>query len=252
MDKLNSPNGYNGWSAINPSQQFVDEFQMKDGLSIHDSPLYNSSVQFIYEDREMRFYANIIYNGTQYRGRAVEFFTPGGLDSEQGPSGWNASLTRYCQRKYTNESVNFDEVFPTTPYIFFRLAEFYLNYAEAQYHLGNEDISRDYVNMIRNRVHLPDITSSDQKLLDDIRHERNIELCFEDHRFWDIRRWMIAEEVMNQNVLGIQWLKDANGQLSYRIINVQDRLFDPNRMYYIPIPRSEIEKSGLEQNPGYN
>ncbi len=252
LDQLNSPNGYDGWSAINPTQQFVDQFQMKDGLYIDESPQYNPSPETIYENREMRFYADILYNGAIYRGRAVEFFRPGGLDSEDGPGGWNASATDYCQRKYMDESVAFTEVYPTTPNIFFRLAEFYLNYAEAQYHLGNESVARDNVNIIRNRVDLPDITSSGEELLKDIRHERNIEMCFEDHRFWDIRRWMIAEEVLNQNALGMEWKKDDNGQLSYDVINVQNRQFDPTRMYYIPIPRSEIEKTDLVQNPGYN
>lgn len=108
-------------------------------------------------------------------------------------------------------------------FCYYRLDEFYLNYAEAQYHLGIEDITRDYVNMIRDRVHLPLFTSSGQELLDDIMHERKIELCVENNRFRDARRWMIAEDVSGENAVGIEWHfknkqgeLDINGELTYK------------------------------------
>ncbi len=257
-DYVNSPNGYAGWSANCPTQNLVDAFEMEDGLSIEESPLYDSSANSIYDKREIRFYANIVYNGSHYRGREVEFFIPGGLDSPDGREGWNATKTGYTIRKQMNESINPGMVNPTTPKIYFRLAEIYLSYAEIQYHLGNEAIAREFVNKIRDRVHLPFINSSGEELLNDIRHERRIELCFEDHRFWDVRRWMIAEEILSENAKGIQWKKvnaqgelDYNGELTYTIINSQDRNF-LTRMYHIPIPRAEIEKSSaLEQNWGY-
>ena len=92
-----------------------------------------------------------------------------------------------------------------TPWVWLRLAELYLNYAEAQYELGHEDIARDYVNIIRNRVGLPDITSSGEELFNDIIHERQIELCFEYHRFFDVRRWMIADSADNKDDMVIVW-----------------------------------------------
>jgi hypothetical protein len=160
-------------------------------------------------------------------------------------------------RKFMDESVDFNKGLGKQPYIFFRLAEIYLNYAEAQYHLDNEPVAREYINKIRARVGMPDISSSGPQLLEDIRHERRIELCFESKRFFDVRRWMIAEETDNKNAAGVEWKKvNANGELSpagtlqYKMVTAQQRSFLA-RMYYLPIPLSEINKTDLQQNPGY-
>src|SRR5690606_29289865 len=102
-----------------------------------------------------------------------------------------------------------------TPWVWLRLATIYLNYAEAQYELGNEEEARLYVNKVRNRVGLPDITSSGEDLFKDIQHERRVELCFESYRFFDVRRWMIAESTENEDAIGIVWSKrDESGNLS--------------------------------------
>ena len=85
--------------------------------------------------------------------------------------------TGYTMRKFQDETIDFNSEYSSRPWIYFRLAEIYLNYAEIQYELGNEGIAREYVNKIRKRVHLPDIESSGNDLLEDIRHERRIELC---------------------------------------------------------------------------
>lgn len=259
IDLINTPNGYNGWSGNVPIQDLIDAFQMEDGMSIDESPLYDSSPETIYENRELRFYANIVYQGAQYRGRETEFYTPGGVDSEDGPQSWNYSRTAYTMRKYMDESVEFTQTTSTTPNIYFRLAELYLNYAEAQYHFGNEEVARTYVNKIRNRAHLPEIESSGNELLEDIRHERRIELVFEGyHRYNDLRRWMLAEEELSENATGISWQKvneqgepAIGGELTYEIIPAQDRNFE-ERMYYLPIPREEIERTNLQQNWNYN
>jgi starch-binding outer membrane protein, SusD/RagB family len=267
-DQLYRPSGYAaGWSTIQPTQNFVDDFQMEDGLSIEESPLYSHTVEGMYANRELRFYANIFYNGASFdpplitpREGKVQYYLPGGLDGLDGPQSWNATQTGYNQRKYTDES--YDGSLgkkSTTPFIYFRLAEFYLNYAEAQFHLGNEDVARQYVNMIRDRVHLPPITTSGQDLLDDIRHERKIELCFEHHRFYDARRWMIAEDVFGEDGIAIEWQYknaqgelDINGELTFRYFVFSDRSWS-DRMYWIPIPRSEIQKAdNLEQNWNYD
>lgn len=256
---INTPNGYGGWSGNVPVQDLVNSFQMKDGKPIDESPLYNPSPSTIYKNRELRFYANIVYQGASYRGRETEFYLPGGLDSPDGPQAWNYARSGYAMRKHMNESVDFKATNPKTPTIYFRLAEFYLNYAEAQYHLGNEAIAREYVNKIRNRVHLPDIHSTGKELLKDIRHERRIELVFEGfHRINDLRRWMRAENQLSEDATGIAWTKvnaqgepTVGGDLVYEIVNVQNRNFK-KRMYYLPIPQSEINKTDLKQNWGYN
>lgn len=265
LDQKFSPNGLKTPASIstyNPTQNIVDEFQMKDGKSIEESAMYDPSPATIYKNRELRFYADIVYNGAEYRGETMQFYLPDGNQSQYGPGGAGQySLTGYTVRKYMDES--YDWTSPekaVTPRIYFRLAEIYLNYAEAEYHLGHEDVAREYVNKIRNRVHLPDISSSGQQLLKDIMHERTIELFFEDRYFYDARRWMTAEASF-KDALGISWkYVDADGKLispsqpgarlTYSIVTAQERSF-PARQYYAPIPLAEIQNSSIEQNPGY-
>ncbi|SHG58557.1 Starch-binding associating with outer membrane [Fodinibius roseus] len=257
IDLINTPNGYNGWSGNVPVQDLIDDFQMEDGQSIEESDLYDPSPENIYKNRELRFYADIVYQGAQYRGRETQFYEPGGLDSRDGPQAWNYSRTAYTMRKYMDEDVEFTSTQSTTPYIYFRLAELYLNYAEAQYHVGNEEEARRYVNMIRNRVNLPDIQSSGEELLDDIKHERRIELVFEGwHRYDDLRRWMMGEE-LGEDIYGMSWRKvneqgepTVDGELTYELVLAQEREFRP-RNYYVPIPRDEIDATGLQQNWNY-
>jgi len=248
IDKVNSPNGYHGWSGNIPTQDLVDAFEMDNGKLITEQGS-GYDVNDPYKNRDPRFYASIVYQGASYRDRETEFFLPGGLDSRDGPESWNYATSGYTMRKFMDEGVDFNQGNGSQPYIFFRLAEIYLNYAEAQFHLGNENIAREYVNKIRLRVQMPVITSSGTQLLEDIYQERKIELCFEDKRFYDVRRWMIAEQTDNKNAKGIEWNK-VNGELKYSIINVQERSFS-ERMYYMPIPLSEINKTGMQQNPGY-
>lgn len=257
---INSPNGLGGNSCNTLTLNLVQDFEMANGKKIHEEGSgYNPSPETVYDNRELRFYASVVYNGGTFRGQEVEFFLPGGQSSSDGPEGWNYTVTGHTLRKFLDESIDPTQEIGTQPIIYFRLAEFYLNYAEAQYHLGNESIAREYLNIIRNRVNLPDRNSSGQELLEDIRHERRIELNFENgHRFFDVRRWMIAGNTENESVLGREWKYvdedgelDINGELIYNDIVVQEREFNP-RNYYLPIQRSEVERSGIEQNPGYN
>lgn len=249
IDKVNTPNGYHGWSGNIPTQQLVDDFEMANGKMIHeDGSGYDPDQPYL--GRDPRFYADIVYQGADYRGRKTEFYLPGGLDSRDGPESWNYATTGYTMRKFMDESVDFNTGLGTQPYIFYRLAEIYLNYAEAQFHLGNEDIAREYVNKIRTRVDMPPVSSTGNELLEAIRHERRIELCFEDHRYFDTRRWLIADQTANEDPMGVEWTKHPDGSLTYEMVTVQNRSFTP-RMYYLPIPLAEINKTGLEQNPGY-
>ncbi|MEX2592595.1 MAG: RagB/SusD family nutrient uptake outer membrane protein [Anditalea sp.] len=249
IDKVNTPNGYHGWSGNIPTQALVDDFEMANGKMI-DEPGSGYDPENPYQNRDPRFYADIVYQGAHYRGRETEFYLPGGLDSRDGPESWNFAPTSYTMRKFMDESLDFNSGMGSQPYIFFRLAEIYLNYAEAEYHLGNENVAREYMNIIRTRINMPDINTSGPQLLEDIQHERRIELCFEDHRFFDVRRWMIAEETDNRNARGVEWTKSPDGTLQYSMVNVQERSFN-SRMYYMPIPLTEVNKTDLEQNPGY-
>src|SRR5699024_9441464 len=113
IGQINVPNGYGGWSGNVPTQNLVNAFQMKDGKSIEKSPLYDSSPGSIYKNRELRFYADIVYNGVKYRGRKVEFYLPSGVDSPDGPAGWNYARSGYTMRKHMDESVDFKKTNPT-------------------------------------------------------------------------------------------------------------------------------------------
>lgn len=249
IDLVNTPNGYHGYSGNMPIQALVDAFEMDNGKMINE-PDSGFDPANPFENRDPRFYSGIVYQGATYRGRETEFHLPGGLDSRDGPESWNYAVSGYTMRKFMDEGLDFTKGLGSQPYIFFRLAEIYLNYAEAQYHLGNEAEARNYVNLIRARVRMPPITTSGEHLYQDIRHERRVELCFEDHRFYDIRRWMIGGETLGQNATGIEWSKSPAGTLTSSPVNVQVRSFDP-KMYYIPIPLDEVNKTDLEQNPGY-
>lgn len=249
----NAPIKDGGWAELDPLQGLIDEFEMANGKKIYEPESgYDPSPDKIYNNRDMRFYANILYQGSEWK-TPLEFVHPGGTEVSTPP--W--TIPGYLMRKFMDERIDLWQDLGNTPWIWIRLATLYLNYAEAQYELGNEQEARDYVNIIRNRVDLPDITSSGDELFKDIQHERRIELVFENQRFFDVRRWVIAEETENEDAMGIVWKKldangnlDPNGELTYTFETFQERSFQ-ERMYYLPIPIAEMQKSDLEQNPGY-
>lgn len=254
LERDQAPNGYNGWSAHTPIQQFVDAFEMANGRMITD-PESGYDPNNPYEGRDPRFEATIVYDGLSFFGREAEFWD-GGRDSNKGIQPWNVSLTGYTFRKFFDEARDFSAGNVGTPdraWPIWRLAEMYLNYAEAQYQLGNEAEAREYVNLIRARpsVDMPPITESGTALLERIRHERRIELHFEAKRFFDILRWKIAEDVMNGPAMGVVIQRDPDtGVKTYDFREVEPRTFHPH-MYFMPIPQSEIDRSDIQQNPGY-
>lgn len=252
LDVMIAPNGYHGWSVYAPSQNLVDDFEMKNGKMITD-PASGYDPTNPYLNRDPRFNATIIFNGTPFKGRNAEYFK-GGLDSPQSPvENWNASLTGYNWRKYADETHDMDATGSTQNWVIFRLAEVYLNYAEAQYELGNEAEARNYLNLVRSRpsVNMPPVTAGSTALRDAIRHEREIELCFEGHRFYDVRRWKIAAVTENKPIRAVNITKNQNGSFSYDYFDLQPRKFlEAN--YLFPIPKYETQKNKLLiQNPGY-
>ena len=136
------------------------------------------------------------------------------------------------------------------------MAELYLNQAEAWYHAGDETKARTAVNKVRNRAGMPDITSSGAQLLEDIKHERRIELVFEEHRYYDVRRWKEADKYLGRTMHAITVKLYPDGHKTYEVSDLRsdvggNRLWD-DKMYWLPITRSEIEKKpNLTQNPGY-
>lgn len=262
FDWQNTPNGWNGYSATCILQNMVDSYEMEDG-TMPDPSIYATSTSNPWRNRDPRFYAAIVCDGQQFRNGVVDFWVnedgkTGGSDSEFGTDAWNFAKTHYTIRKFMDESlVNIWSDKGQQPWIYCRLAEIYLNYAEAKFHMGDEAKAREYVNKIRQRARggrpniVPDVTESGDALMKRIQHERKIELAFEDHRFYDVRRWKIADQTENFEAKGIKIVKKANGDKSYSFYKVQDRKFLPQH-YLFPIPQTERDKNSLlEQNPGY-
>ncbi len=261
---FNGRNGSNGWTGENPTQNLVNAYEMTNGelpylneelpLKINPASGYDESNP--YAGRDPRLDASILHDGSMWAGRETETWH-GGLDSPESSIGsWNASKTAYAFKKFMVESIppSGSSVKPENPWIFFRLAEFYLNYAEIMYELGNEEQAREYVNKVRARqsVNMPPVTASGEKLRDKIRNERRVELAFEGHRFFDIRRWCIADETENRDLLAMNIQKQADGTKTYEVTMLLKRSFLEQHKL-VPIPRTEIDKSegSLVQNPGY-
>lgn len=260
LEIANGPNGYDGWGGNVPLQNLVDDYQMMDGSSFDwDNPDHAADP---YQNRDPRFYETILYNGAPYRNREVETFTPGGLDSNDGPSNWNTSKTGYYLRKFINEALPIQnpwEVAGTQNWIYFRYAEILLNYAEAKNEASGPDQTvYDAINDIRSRsgVSMPPLPTglTQSEMREHIRQERRIELAFEEHRFYDVRRWKIASTVENQPATGIQIIKEGEDDFSYQTKVALDGKTFEEQHYWLPIPRAEIQASDnqLQQNPGYN
>lgn len=259
MERMNAPNGYGGWGGNCPMQNLVDDYEMMDsGLPITD-PSSGYDAQDPYSGRDPRFYATILYNGANYRGRQVETFLPGGKDSPDGNEPWNTSPTGYYLRKFLKESISLEDWnnMGTATWRYFRYAEILLNYAEAQNEaVGPEQSVYDAVNAIRARAGMPALPAglSQDQMRERIRNERRIELAYEEHRYFDVRRWMIAEQVENEPAQGMSITKNTDGSLTYSVKEaLGGKNFQPQH-YWFPIPVEEINasNSAIEQNPLYN
>lgn len=271
IEEWRLPNGNAGWSQDNPLMNLVDEFETLNGEipvmgytgnENNLTPLLNANATDYnpsdpYKNRDPRLTYSIFYDGATLNDRVVEFWECG-KDSrcESVQFWWNGALIDHTIRKGLN--LNWKPgagVASTTPYIYMRLAEFYLTYAEAQYHLGNTGLAAQYVNVVRARpgVHMPPVESSQtgSGLLDKIKHERKIELAFEGNRWYDARRWLDAERDFGRDAVGLHVIKDeATGHKTYRYFIQQQRLY-PVSHYLFPIPAEEMNKTNWTQNPGY-
>jgi starch-binding outer membrane protein, SusD/RagB family len=234
-----------------------------------------------YNGREPRFYASVLYNGAPWQPRPSDaaglepnnvietgywYANVGdanpykkGLDTRQGLiEAWNGTKTGYYIRKLLDPATAGQYFRNTNTWVEFRYAEILLNYAEACIEIGGADLQNgiNALNMVRNRAGLPDRVTTDQATAREyLRHERNIEFFAEGHRFYDMRRWMIANNII-QNVHEMkvkiydngytEWLHDKSA--------VSDaRSFSDNKFYWVPFPRDEMNKAPqLQQNPGYN
>jgi len=256
IEQVFFPNGWRGYGQIHPYQNLVDDYEMANGKKI-DQEGSGYDPQNPYVDRDPRFYYTILYDGAPFKERTIETFFPGGQDSPEGTvSSWNATQTGYYPRKFIDETqTGYGWTGTSDPlWLWFRYGEVLLNYAEAMYQLGNEEVCREYINKIRNRsgVEMPPVTESGSALWARLVNERRIELVFEEHRFFDVRRWKIAEDVLSRDLNRMYiWKDPATGQKTYEVRFYKKPKFN-SWNYLAPIPQEEIDKNALlEQNPGY-
>ncbi len=265
------PNGSGGWISENPRQEFVDQYETlsgeipvlgyqgnPDNLQPIINPNSGYDPQNPYANRDPRLRYSVLYDNTPFKGRNLEMWD-GGMDSRDPDVDfwWNGHVLGYGIRKGLDESWNLnDGVSGQQPWVYMRLSEFYLTYAEAQYHLGNDATAVEYVNYIRQRtgVNMPQINASGD-LLEKIKNERTIELAFEGNRWYDARRWLDAETDFAKDIVAVDIEKNpTNGNKTFRYFLFEGetglRSF-PENHYLFPIPIEEILKSNLEQNPGY-
>lgn len=268
-----SPVGFGGKGGLCPSQNLVDMYDMADGsspfLNYDDTgaPIYDANGQPTintasgysddapYENRDPRFYQTVLYHGSTWWNRAIDT-SEGGSDNPNGNA--NATPTSYYNKKYMDDSQT-DYITGGTMYrnwIFIRYAEILLNYAEALNEV-NGPTSEVFaaLQQLRDRVGMTALLSerSDLQTQDAmrkfIRKERTIELAFEDHRAWDVRRWGVAEEALARPIYGFT-IENADNAITYTRKVAQTRVFE-SRMYLYPIPEEEIWKTGWENNPGW-
>ncbi|WGQ08782.1 RagB/SusD family nutrient uptake outer membrane protein [Pedobacter gandavensis] len=260
VELYNGPIGYTeGTGNTSPSQNLVDAFLMKNGkLPADAGSSYDPSNPYV--NRDNRFAATIMYNTTKWLNRPVETFN-GGKDRPGGSR--TQTKTGYYLRKFMGKFESSGTYSNQNHHvILFRYAEILLNYAEALNEASgplNEAV--DAIIAIRkragvsagadNRYGISASISQDQlRIL--IRNERRIEMAFEEQRFWDIRRWKIAGQVMNSPVKGMNIVKNADATFSYTVLDIAPSVFDISKNYLFPIPYSEIQTNpNMTQNPGY-
>lgn len=262
LETFNAPVGFGApnisYGFVSPTQELVDSFPMRTGASIFSSGSGYDPLN-PYLNRDPRFYFTVFHNGSKWLNRDVETFE-GGKDKPGGLL--TQTRTGYYMRKFLADfstSTAFSS--QTHNFPIFRYAEILLNYAEAMNEAGNQTEAYTQLRALRARAGITAGTGntfgipnglSQVQMREFIRAERRIELAFEEHRFWDIRRWKIAEQVMNKDVMAMKITKTSATTFTYERVKADRVSFSASRMYYYPIPFNEVlANPGLVQNTGY-
>lgn len=260
FERANYPIGYDGGqSGTTPTQNLVDAYEMTDGSPFSWSNPTHAAAP--YDNRDPRLGMTVIVNNTQWKGRVVEAWTGGkdgkGLD--------RASKTGYYLKKHVDE--NLDLLLDRTSvhtWILFRLGEIYLNYAEAMNEAYGPDADPEgygltataALNKVRERasVHMPALLAGQWQqdtFREKLRNERRVEMAFEEHRFWDVRRWKLGTQLFNAPVYGVNITRAQAGTFTYAPFVLESRVFLPH-MHWYPVPQAEkIKSPSLEQTPGW-
>ena len=262
VETNNYPVGIEGGAGGNcPTQNLVDAYDMKStGLSINETGS-GYDAKNPYADRDPRLAATVAVNGDQwptYSGAAKLETFQGGINGEPLTG---ATPTGYYLKKLCNGAISLASNSKLKEsrhtWLTFRMGEFYLNYAEALYkYLGDADATnaefpmsaREAANKTRQRAGMPDLATTGD-FWTRLCNERFVELAFEGHRFWDVRRWKEADKYF-KSITEMKLTKNDDGSISYTRQNVSRQWND--KMYLFPIPQTELMKnSNLTQNPGW-
>jgi starch-binding outer membrane protein, SusD/RagB family len=286
----NGPNGYHNWAGNTPIQQLVDDYEMMDGSKFDWSKPEHASAPYV--NRDPRFYATVLYDGANWKPRPSDvigvdpvsqvqtgYYDDGkgnklnGIDTrESAIENWNGSRTHYYTRKFIDPNPALPDNqsnAQVVPWPFIRYTEAVLNYVEAAIKTGDEAEARAWLNKIRFRAGMPAITDSGADLWARYINERRVELAYEEHRYHDVRRWLIAPNTVGRGIKTINivgTLKAGKTALSpykydpttydykYTVVDNTEnetRKWN-NKMYYRPFNRDEIKRNAkLVQNPGY-
>ncbi len=289
----NGPNGYNNWAGNTPIQHLVDDYEMMDGTKFDwNNPAHAADP---YINRDPRFNASILREGSPWKvrsnanlpkdpasqiqtgryevvnadGKKVTHF---GLDTRNSSiEDWNGSYTGYYFRKFTdpNPAIVDQNTWQEIPWPILRYTEAVFNYVEACLNLGQESEARDWLNKIRFRAGMPAITASGKALTDKFRNEKRIEMVYEEQRYHDARRWMIAPSTLGRKANGIQIVGTLKPGKSVSVYKYSKENYDytytpfqidpgkenrnwDDKLYFLPISRAEENRNDkLVQNPGY-
>lgn len=262
FEARNEPMGYEGAKGGNtPTQNLVDTYEMKDGTVFDwNNPVHVANMYYDAsgkQTRDPRLYMNVLTNGTTWLKEKVETFKGGKHNILDG-----STKTGYYLRKYMNPSVSLDPDKPNKlehHYILFRYAEILLNYAEALNACKGPDATtekcpltaRQALNMVRESAGMKAVDETGEAFTAKVRNERRVELAFEGHRFYDIRRWKIAGQDDVRNIYGVEITK-AGDTFSYKKVLIQKAYWN-DKMYLFPFPQNEVYMNpNLKQNPGWN
>lgn len=247
-----------GATAVFPSQNLVDAFETEAGYKVTltengwecDDPTFDATKP--YAGRDPRFYRTILANGMEFKGSFIETFV-GGLDDAEVTAG--GSPTGYFLRRYIQESTSFTPNSTVTAkhnWIVYRYAETLLTYAESMANAFPGDMSHTdsefphsalwALNQVRRNADMPDVNVSDYDgLMERLRNEWRVEFAFEDHRFWDVRRWKIGDTTQRE-LAGVKIVKSPGGSLNYYRQVYETRTWT-DRMNLYPIPQAELHKN---------
>ena len=267
---IDTPVGEGGYGGNCPSQNLVDMYDMADGSSpfaqydVTGAPVYTGTAPAInaasgYSDanpwanRDPRLAATVLYHGVTWGNGTINVI----LGQRDNPVGnTNATPTGYYMRKYIPESILSAE-HSQSAYLLWtiiRYAEILLNYAEALNEAQGPNAEvYNALDLIRHSAGISgkvadrsDLTSSKENMRNFIHKERTVELAFEEHRAWDVRRWNVAVQALSRPIYGVN--VNSNGTITRKA--VQNRVFE-EKMYLYPIPEGEVWKTDIDNNPGW-